>query len=182
MKCMNAEGLLVEQMQLTKNYNIKFDENIHKNFKERLDKMVETYQNSPEYKDIRPEETHLIPVNKKRNQALWVTEFVAILVRAFKNELRNPMDLRAKTAATIIFSAVCIIVFEGVFILLSYINLNCVFEIGNYRAGIQNRTGVLFFLCMQSTFGSIMGSLLTCKIINRAFNFVLNFFFISSFF
>ena len=111
---MNAEGILVDKMQASKNYNMKFDEKINKDFKERLNKMVETYHNSKYYKELVPANPHSIPIDRKMNQTSWIVQFKAILVRAFKNEIRNPMDLKTRLANTLIVSAICIIVFEGV--------------------------------------------------------------------
>lgn len=111
---MNPEGLLVQHMQETRNFNVKFDENIHKDFEERLKKMVTTYNNSTYFEKLSPSEKQPIPINKSINQSAWLTQFKQILLRAFKNEIRNPFDIRNKLASTLIFSAVCIIVFEGV--------------------------------------------------------------------
>ncbi len=111
---MNAEGILVEKMQASKNYNIKFDEKINKDFKERLDKMAETYKNSKYYKKLVPANPYPIPIDRKINQSSWIVQFKAILMRAFRNEIRNPMDLKTRLVATIVNSAICIIVFEGV--------------------------------------------------------------------
>ena len=114
MKCMNPEGLLVEKMQQTRNFNIKFDENVHLQFKERLDFMVNTYSSSPQYTGLIPTLNEPIPEDKTINQSSWLIEFNAILIRAFKNEARNPMEVKAKVGVTFIFVAVILIVFSGV--------------------------------------------------------------------
>jgi hypothetical protein len=111
---MNPEGLLVEKMQATKNLNLEFDENVHKQFNERLDLMVTTYISTKEYSELVPTLNEPIPVDKTLNQSSWLKEFIVILLRAFKNEMRNPMELKARFGTVVIFSAVCIIVFEGV--------------------------------------------------------------------
>lgn len=111
---MNPEGLLVEKMQQTKDFNIKFDENVHIQFKERLDFMVNTYCSSPQYTGLIPTLNEPIPEDKTINQSSWWIEFQAILIRAFKNEARNPMEVKAKVMVTFVFVAVILIVFSGV--------------------------------------------------------------------
>lgn len=114
MKCMNPEGLLVEKMQANRDFNVKYDENLQKQFKERLEFMVSSYTSSDSFKQLVPTLNEAVPVNKKLNQSPWLKEFLAILDRAFKNIRRSPMEVRAKFVATLVFTAVCIIVFEGV--------------------------------------------------------------------
>lgn len=113
MKCMNPEGFLVQQMQVSKNYNLKIDENIHHDFEERMKFMIQTYKNSELYKDLIPNLNEPIPSDKTGNCS-WISQFLAILIRAYKNEIRNAMDVRMKIGSSLFFSAVCIIVFEGV--------------------------------------------------------------------
>lgn len=118
MKCMNPEGLLVQIMQEKNDFDLKFDEKIQTDFKERLKKMVNTYQNSDYFKNLMPPNETSIPFDRKINQSSWSAQFKEVLIRSFKNEIRNPMDIKTKFIATIIFSAICIIVFEGVIIFL----------------------------------------------------------------
>lgn len=123
MKCMNPEGLLVQIMQEKQDFNLKFDDKIHTDFKERLKKMVNTYQNSDYFKNLMPPNETSIPFDRKINQSPWVAQFKEVLIRSFKNEIRNPMDIKTKFIATIVFSAICIIVFEGVIIFLEEENI-----------------------------------------------------------
>ena len=111
---MNPEGLLVEKMQQTRNFNIKFDENVHNQFKERLDFMVNTYCSSLQYTGLIPTLNEPIPEDNTINQSSWLIEFQTILIRAFKNEARNPMEVKAKVVVSFIFVAVILIVFSGV--------------------------------------------------------------------
>jgi hypothetical protein len=115
MKCMNPEGLLVENMQKTKNYSIEFTDEIKENFKIRLEKMVKTYQESSLFSDINPMKIegkkitdHLV------HNAPWLKQTWKVMQRGFRNEIRNPMDIRMKIVSTIFMAIVCIIVFYGV--------------------------------------------------------------------
>lgn len=115
MKCMNPEGLLVENMQKTNNYAIEFTEEIKSNFKIRLENMVKNYKESSLYSDIAPMsnegkqiQDHII------HNASWVRQFWKIMQRGFQNEIRNPMDLKMKIVSTVFMAIVNIIVFYGV--------------------------------------------------------------------
>jgi len=112
---MNPEGLLVENMQKTKNYDIPFNQEIKYQFKERLAKMIDFYKESPNYKEITPTVTMDLPHDKSLNTVSWFTQLKLLTKRGFVNEFRNPMELRTRFFTTIVMAFVCVIVFEGVF-------------------------------------------------------------------
>ena len=115
MKCMNPEGLLVENMQKTNNYDIPLTPEIKAEFKDRLAKMVKYYKESENFKRIVPTpKTSGIPTDKNINTVGWFTQFRQVLRRGFINELRNPLDVRTRFFSIIIMSFICVIVFEGV--------------------------------------------------------------------
>jgi hypothetical protein len=112
---MNPEGLLVENMQKTKNYDIPFNLEIKSQFKERLFKMVKYYKESHDFKEIIPTTVNEIHNDKEINTVNWFTQLFLLTKRGYLNEFRNPMDLRTRFITTIIMAFVCVIVFEGVF-------------------------------------------------------------------
>ena len=117
MKCMNPEGLLVENMQKTKNFDIPLTPEIKAEFRERLVKMVEYYQNSSHFKELVPTmKTAGIPTDKDINTVGWLTQFRHVMVRGFKDTLRNPLDVRMKLYINIFLAFIGVIVFRGVLI------------------------------------------------------------------
>ena len=114
MKCMNAEGVLVENMQKTNNYDIMLTTEMKVEFKERVFKMVKNYKVSSNFKQIEPSNDLEIPHDKNLNTVSWFTQLKMVTNRGFLNQYRNPIDLRAKYFTTIVFSFMCCIVFTGV--------------------------------------------------------------------
>lgn len=115
MKCMNPEGLLVENMQKTNNYGIELTDEIKNNFRLRLSKMVKNYKESPLYTDIKFNQNFLDDKeDHKVHYAGWLYQTWMVLKRSFINEMRNPMELKMKFATNIFMSIVNIIVFSGV--------------------------------------------------------------------
>ena len=114
MKCMNPEGLLVENMQKNNNYDIALTPELKIEFKERVKKMLENYHSSENFKQLTPSTTLEIPEDKTINTTSWFTQYNLITRRGFKNEFRNPMDLKTRYFSTIIFAFICCIVFTGV--------------------------------------------------------------------
>jgi hypothetical protein len=115
MKCMNAEGLLVESMQKNRDFNIQLTPQIKVEFKERIANMLDFYKASPYFKDIKPAKDLEIPHDTNRNVASWFTQFNLIAKRGLLNEFRNPLDLRTRYFSLVVFSFICCIVFTGVF-------------------------------------------------------------------
>ena len=117
MKCMNPEGLLVENMLKTKNYDIPFNQEIKSQFKERLAKMVKFYKESPNFKEIVP----MIPSNfnndacKEINTVSWLKQLTLLTKRGLLNEFRNPLEIKTRFLTTIVMAFVGVIVFNGVF-------------------------------------------------------------------
>ena len=113
---MNPEGLLVENMQKTKNYDIALTNEIKVDFKERVAKMLKNYKESSYFTEIKPSSDLEIPHDESLNTVSWLTQYLLVTKRGFLNEIRNPMDLRTRYFSTIVFSFICCIVFEGVLI------------------------------------------------------------------
>ncbi len=111
---MNAEGVLVENIQKTNNYNIVLTPEMKIEFKERISKMVKIYKESSNFKRIEPSNDLEIPHDKSLNTVSWCTQLKMVTKRGFLNEFRNPMDLKARYISTIVFSFICCIVFNGV--------------------------------------------------------------------
>ena len=116
MKCMNPEGLLVENMQKTNNYDIPFTNEIKTEFKDRVAKMLKNYKESHYFKQIKPSNNLEMPENKSINTVSWLKQYLLITERGFLNEIRNPMNLMASYLTIIIFAFMCCIVFYGVYI------------------------------------------------------------------
>ena len=115
MKCMNPEGLLVEDMIKKGDYSIKLTDEIKLAFKHRVQKLIDHYQNSEEVKAIKPQTTESLPVDTTMNTVSWFKQVYKISERGFRNEFRNPLDVRMKLFSSIFFGIVNIIVFSGVF-------------------------------------------------------------------
>lgn len=116
MKCMNPEGLLVENMQKTQNYDIALTPEIKAAFKERVIKMVNSYRESDNFKQIKPSSNMEIPKENDVQKTPWFTQYSLITKRGVLNEFRNPMDLRTRYASTIILSLVICLIFAGVIV------------------------------------------------------------------
>lgn len=114
MKCMNPEGLLVENMQKTNNYNIELTHEIKQEFKIRMEKMVSYYKSSQNFKDITPNNNLELPQYNDRNNVGWIKQFSQIWMRGLKNEMRNPMDVKMRFVETIFMALMIIIAFNGV--------------------------------------------------------------------
>ena len=123
MKCMNPEGLLIENMQKTKNYSIEFNDEIKKEFGKRLHKMVNYYKNSNLYGEIESI-TVSSPTNcsnflneeskLSNNNVSLMTQCFEIAKREIRNEIRDPMDIKMKFGSLIFSIVSTIIVFYGV--------------------------------------------------------------------
>lgn len=118
MKCMNPEGLLVENMQKTNNYGIDLTDEIKNKFTLRLSSMVKNYKESHLFTDIRSNTNQLEDKeDHKVHYAGWLYQTWMVLKRSFINEMRNPMELKMKIVVNIFMSLLNIIVFYGVDIL-----------------------------------------------------------------
>ena len=117
MKCMNPEGLLVENMQKTNNYDIPLTPEIKAEFKERLFGMVKYYRESSTFKEIAPTpKTAAVPHDKDLNTVGWLTQFKLIVNRGLINEFRNPLEVKTRFWSVVIMAFICVIVFRGVYI------------------------------------------------------------------
>lgn len=114
MKCMNAEGLLVENMQKNNNFDISLTPELKAQFKERIYNMVKIYKESDNFKSIQPANHMVLNADENINTASWLTQFRLVVKRGLTNEFRNPMDLKARYFTTIFYSFLCCIVFTGV--------------------------------------------------------------------
>ncbi|EGR32908.1 hypothetical protein IMG5_067050 [Ichthyophthirius multifiliis] len=144
MKIMNEEGLIIEYLQKG-NLEIS-DEQINKEFKQRLEKMVTIYKQSDQIKDLKSTYNQVPTKNDNRFNVSVIKQFSLLFKRCFITQVRNPMDLLLKTIQIIVFSIATIIVFN---------------PLGDGQAGIQNRNGALFFISTMSAFSSIQGSIST---------------------
>ena len=114
MKCMNPEGLLVENMQKTNYYNVVLTPQIKAEFKERVGKMLKFYKESPNFKEIKPSSDMEVPQDSSKHNASWLLQFTSVLKRGFLNEFRNPLDLRTRYFSLVVFSFIICIVYTGV--------------------------------------------------------------------
>ncbi|KRX00581.1 P-loop containing nucleoside triphosphate hydrolase [Pseudocohnilembus persalinus] len=143
MKIMNEEGLMIEKIQ--NGEELPPDEQINEEFDQRLNKMIENYNKSDQVAAIESKERHQIEKKQGATNANVFYQFWAILYRALKTEVRNPMSLKMKTIQDIIFAIVIIIIFN---------------DLGdNGSQALQNREGVLFILILHQGFASFQGSL-----------------------
>ena len=115
MKCMNPEGLLVANIEKTHDYGIKLTDEIKNEFKIRLKQMIDTYKNSDDFnKNLIPTTAEPVKFDHHMNTVSWFKQFAKIFERGFRNEIRNPIDVKMKIITSIFFALVNIIVFEGV--------------------------------------------------------------------
>ena len=114
MKCMNPEGLLVDNIEKTHDYSIKLTDEIKKEFKVRLEKMIDCYKNSDDFKEIKPITHEVVKFDGNINTVSWKKQFVKICERGFISEIRNPIDVKMKLMSSVFFAIMNIIVFEGV--------------------------------------------------------------------
>ena len=82
---------------------------------------------------------------REMESASWGTQFCMVAGRTLKNEFRNPSGVRVKVFQNIFYAITTIILFERIAL--------------NENSFIQNLTGALFFLGMNSGFSSIFGAL-----------------------
>lgn len=148
MKIMSETGMIVDEIQQKKDddggiLSLEAEE-IEKRFQVRLQAMTSSYNTSNQSKKS-AEGILTIPVNNpKKFQTSWFKQCYLCTIRAFQNELRNPLDVKLKFIQNIVFAIVIMILWNNV---------------SNGLNGIQDRNGVLFMLATTSSFGSIQGSL-----------------------
>lgn len=114
MKCMNPEGVLVDNMQKQNNYSIELTHEMKHEFKQRVEQMVTYYKSSKNYKEILPNSKLTAPQDEKMNTVNWITQYSRIWYRGVKNNIRNPMDFQMKLLGCVFMAFVIIIVFSEV--------------------------------------------------------------------
>ena len=85
MKCMNPEGLLVQNIEKTGDYGIKLTEEIRNEFKQRVKTMIEYYRDSDDAKSIKPNLNNPIKVDENANTVSWFKQFYMITQKKLKN-------------------------------------------------------------------------------------------------
>ena len=150
---MNPEGLLVENMQKTNNYDIPLTPEIKAEFKERLFGMVKYYRESSTFKEIAPTpKTAAVPHDKDLNTVGWLTQFKLIVNRGLINEFRNPLEVKTRFWSVVIMSFICVLVFNGVLIKLEYYHLNSNVSWENINEGYKIEMGLCFSLLWDAHF------------------------------
>lgn len=114
MKCMNPEGLIVQNIEKTGDFNIQLTTEIKNEFKQRIKAMIEHYIGSDDYKSIKPNLNNPIKVDENANTVSWFKQFYMVAQRGLKNELRNPLDVKFKLFGSLFFAGLMIIIFGGV--------------------------------------------------------------------
>jgi len=150
MKLLNESGLVMDEMEKSRTesgFLLNFDaERFEEKFEKRVTHMVEMYRNSHQAEEGRIGELTQEVHNPKIFETSWFRQFCLILGRAFRNEFRNPLDLRMKFFQIIFVSLVTIAVW---------------YKIPKTTSGIQGRTGVLFLITFLGGFGGLQYSLTT---------------------
>lgn len=121
------------------------EEQIKKEFAERVDYLVGNYQKhkGSMIKD-RPEVNTQLTQIEASHDAGWCHQFGVIFQRAWVNQFRQPLDVILKVFQSIFFGLICIILY---------------YEAGtNESEIIQNNQGVLFFLVMNTGFAYVFSS------------------------
>ena len=115
MKCMNPEGLMVENMLKTHSFDIAMTPQIRAEFKERVEIMLKYYKESKDFQIIKPSTDLVLPQNNDYlNKVRWFTQYHLVTQRALLNEFRNPLDLRTKFVSSIIYAIFLLCAFYGV--------------------------------------------------------------------
>jgi ABC-type multidrug transport system permease subunit len=125
--------------------------------KARISELLDSWENSAErsvmLKSIAmsPYAAKGIPatIRTAEVQADFVTQFKLLFVRSFKNQLRNPLAVRASLAQMIFFST-----FMGLIYL----------RIGNDQGSVQDRMGSLFFFAVQGIMAAMSMNLVTFSV------------------
>ena len=147
MKIMNETGMVIEEMQhASKNDQVLSlePEHIEQRFQERVTHLVTEYQKAGQFEKNRQGILTDPVENPKKYEVNWFKQMYLIMLRAFVNELRNPLDVKMKIIQTIVFAAIVMILWN---------------DVSDDTVGIQDRHGALFMLATTSCFGSIQGSL-----------------------
>ena len=79
-------------------------------------------------------------------QAAFVTQFAILMQRAWKNALRNPLLVKAKIGQAMFMAVLLGLIYQGD-------------AMKQHQAGIQNRTGVIFFMSINQVMSSAIGIL-----------------------
>jgi len=146
MKLMNESGLVVDDMKASKTTRININpEEIEERMQKNIADLVQNYRQSPMVEEIKKDISTEVVKSKSAYQVSWFYQFYLILIRAFRNELRNPMNFKTTFIQTIF-----------VVFLVNSLYYNLAEDKGN---GVQNRLGVLFMLASMSGFTSVTGSL-----------------------
>ena len=79
-------------------------------------------------------------------QSNFVTQFSVLMQRAWKNALRNPLLVKAKIGQALFMGLLLGLIYHGD-------------AMKTHQAGIQNRTGVLFFMSINQVMSAAIGIL-----------------------
>jgi len=118
---------------------------------ERISKLLEAWAESPQQKEI--EKSLLMTKNsnlpaKKATVSSFYQQLTILSERAFKNQIRNPLMIKAKTGQTIILSVMVGLVFLNI-------------PGRDFPSQTQDRLGALFFISVNQIMASAMGVLNT---------------------
>jgi ATP-binding cassette subfamily G (WHITE) protein 1 len=76
----------------------------------------------------------------------FTTQFAVLMRRAWKNALRNPLLVKAKIGQALFMAVLLGLIYQGD-------------AMKTHQAGIQNRTGVLFFMSINQVMSAAIGIL-----------------------
>lgn len=74
--------------------------------------MITTYNTSDMKNKLESREKSVLDTDDQATNVGYMMQFYLLLIRAFKTEIRNPMDVRLKLIQSIVFAIASIIVFN----------------------------------------------------------------------
>lgn len=140
MKIMNKEGIALKYIEENKEYT---EEQVLKEFEERINYFISKYRE--QNLTFAPIVASPLGHSSTQGYLPFCGQFGHIFVRAVKNELRNPLDVRFRIVQQIFQGIICVILYYK--------------PATDSFSYIQNTTGALFFFTMVNVFGGVFANL-----------------------
>ena len=145
MNIMSVENEEIDDEDMDK--VIKRKSEMEVKFGKKIDKLAEFYENSEFRWDTDFQFPHLVDLRTKSFPIFNANIFLQIYLlsqRAYRNSIRIKLTSNVRLISTVIISIIAVLVFG---------------RLGNDSSSIQNRNGLIFFLCMQYIFNVIQSGI-----------------------
>jgi len=101
-KIMNESGLIIDEMKASSTESFVIDrKEVEAKLQQRINQLVTAYKSSSMIEEYK-QDIYTEPVRSENTyQISWFNQFMLIMNRAFKNEMRNPMNFKTTIYQTL---------------------------------------------------------------------------------